>query len=67
MHMILKAEQNGNVSKDDEKVEDDFEEDIEDDFEEDIEDDVEEDIEDDVEEKVQANRSVLAKFNIPYD
>ena len=59
MHMILKAEQNGNVSKDDEKVEDEFEEDIEEDFE--------EDIEDDVEEKVQANRSVLAKFNIPYD
>jgi hypothetical protein len=42
MHMILKAEQNDNVSKDDEKVEDEFEEDIEDDFEEDIEDDVEE-------------------------
>lgn len=41
MHMILKAEQNDNVSKDDE-IEDDFEEDIVDDFEEDIEDDVEE-------------------------
>lgn len=42
MHNILKAEQNDNVSKNDEKVEDDFEEDIEDDFQEDIEDDVEE-------------------------
>lgn len=40
--MILKAEQNDNVSKDDEEIEDDFEQDIEDDFEEDIEDDVEE-------------------------
>lgn len=44
MHMILKAEQNDNVSKDDEEIEDDFEQDIEDDFEEDIEDDVEEDV-----------------------
>ena len=44
MHMILKAEQNDNVSKDDEQVEDDFEEDIVDDFEEDIEDDVEEEV-----------------------
>ena len=44
MHMILKAEQNDNVSKDDEKIEDDFEQDIEDDFEEDIENDVEEDV-----------------------
>lgn len=42
--MILKAEQNDNVSKDDEEIEDDFEQDIEDDFEEDIEDDVEEDV-----------------------
>jgi hypothetical protein len=44
MHMILKAEQNDNVSKDDEEIEDDFEQDIEDDFEEDIENDVEEDV-----------------------
>ena len=44
MHMILKAEQNDDVSKDDEEIEDDFEQDIEDDFEEDIEDDVEEDV-----------------------
>ena len=44
MHTILKAEQNDNVSKDDEEIEDDFEQDIEDDFEEDIEDDVEEDV-----------------------
>lgn len=44
MYMILKAEQNDNVSKDDEEIEDDFEQDIEDDFEEDIEDDVEEDV-----------------------
>ncbi len=44
MQMILKAEQNDNVSKDDEEIEDDFEQDIEDDFEEDIEDDVEEDV-----------------------
>ena len=44
MHPILKVEQNDNVSKDDEEIEDDFEEDIEDDFEEDIEDDVEEEV-----------------------
>lgn len=44
MYMILKAEQNDNVSKDDEEIEDDFEQDIEDDFEEDIENDVEEDV-----------------------
>ena len=44
MHMILKAEQNDDVSKDDEEIEDDFEQDIEDDFEEDIENDVEEDV-----------------------
>ena len=44
MHMILKAEQNDKVSKEDEEIEDDFEQDIEDDFEEDIEDDVEEDV-----------------------
>jgi len=44
MHTILKVEQNDNVSKDDEEIEDDFEEDIEDDFEEDIEDDVEEEV-----------------------
>lgn len=44
MHMILKAEQYDDVSKDDEEIEDDFEQDIEDDFEEDIENDVEEDV-----------------------
>jgi len=44
MHMILKAEQNDNVSKDDEEIEDDFEQDIEDDFKEEIENDVEEDV-----------------------
>ena len=37
---ILRAEQNDNVSNDDEDIEDDFEEDIEDDLE-DIEDDIE--------------------------
>lgn len=42
MAKILRAEQNGNVSKDDEDIEDDFEEDIEDDFEEDEEDEIEE-------------------------
>ena len=36
MHMILKAEQSDNVSKDDEEVEHDFEEDIEDDVEEEV-------------------------------
>lgn len=37
---ILRIEQNDNVSKDDEDIEDDFEEDIEDDLE-DLEDDFE--------------------------
>ena len=41
MHMIWKAEQKDNVSKDDEDIEDEFEEDIENDLE-----DIEEDFED---------------------
>ena len=43
MTRILRAEQNDNVSNEDEDIEDDFEEDIEDDLE-DVEDDLEEDI-----------------------
>lgn len=39
----LRAEQNDNVSNEDEDIEDDFEEDLEDDLE-DLEDDLEEDI-----------------------
>ncbi|MGV8107295.1 MAG: hypothetical protein ACP5OH_05950 [Nitrososphaerota archaeon] len=42
IHMILKAEQNDSVSKDDEEIEDEFEEDLKEDIEEDLEDDVEE-------------------------
>ena len=42
MHMIWKAEQNDNVSKDYEEIEDDFEEDLKEDVEEDLKEDVEE-------------------------
>ncbi|HZO11022.1 MAG TPA: hypothetical protein VFB48_02795 [Nitrososphaeraceae archaeon] len=38
----MNAEQDDNIPKSDEDIEDDFEEDIEDDLEEDIEDDLEE-------------------------
>jgi hypothetical protein len=40
--MLLNAEQDDNIPKSDEDIEDDFEEDLEDDFEEDLEDDFEE-------------------------